>query len=307
MTSQASAAASLIRFAVVGLGSAGTGRVRVLSTEQSKSAGFELKAVVSRRPPPEDIAHLAKPLDEVIKDEEIDAAVVCTENLTHEDFAAQLLSAGKHVIIEYPAALSDKGTRRLFQIAEDKGVTLHVENISLLTSTADDLKARLQSMGKLIEGSMHMSRGYKSPQSNGFFSFQGISRLWTLVDIFGELKLVDATLKEIEPQHVIMQAAFEPKDTAGVYLLWEEEQGVPRFKRRVYFKMEKGEIDSLPPPMGREGKSLWLLDFESFAAKVRGDVSVEEIERQKEVVLHIHQLSEEIENVCRSKGVVTAS
>ena len=53
-----------------------------------------------------------------IADEEIDAAVVCTENLTHEDFAAQLLSAGKHVIVEYPAALSDKGTRRLFQIAE---------------------------------------------------------------------------------------------------------------------------------------------------------------------------------------------
>ena len=52
-------------------------------------------------------------------------------------------------------------------------MTLHVENISLLTSTADDLKARLGSMGKLIEGSMHMSRGFKSPLSNGFFSFQG--------------------------------------------------------------------------------------------------------------------------------------
>ena len=55
-------------------------------------------------------------------------------------------------------------------------MTLHVENISLLTSTADDLKASLLSMGKLIEGSMHMSRGYKSPQSNGFFSFQGNCR-----------------------------------------------------------------------------------------------------------------------------------
>ena len=92
----------------------------------------------------------------------------------------------------------------------------------------------------------------------------------------------------------------------GVYLLWEEEQGVPRFKRRVYFKMEKGEVDSLPPPMGREGKSLWLLDFESFAAKVRGQVSVEELEREKNVVIHIHQLSEEIETVCRNKGVVTS-
>ena len=69
MSSQASASASLIRFAVVGLGSAGTGRVRVLLTEDSKNAGFELKAVVSRRPPPEDIAHLAKPLDEVLKGE----------------------------------------------------------------------------------------------------------------------------------------------------------------------------------------------------------------------------------------------
>ena len=62
----AGAASSLIRFAVVGLGSAGTGRVRVLSTEQSKNAGFELKAVVSRRPPPEDIAHLAVSLEDVI-------------------------------------------------------------------------------------------------------------------------------------------------------------------------------------------------------------------------------------------------
>ena len=44
--------------------------------------------------------------------------MVCTENLTHEDFAARLLSAGKHVIVEYPAALCEKGTRRLFQLAE---------------------------------------------------------------------------------------------------------------------------------------------------------------------------------------------
>ena len=51
-------------------------------------------------------------------DDDIEAAVVCTENLTHEDFAAQLLAAGKHVIVEYPAALSEKGTRRLFQLAE---------------------------------------------------------------------------------------------------------------------------------------------------------------------------------------------
>ena len=51
-------------------------------------------------------------------DEEIQAAVVCTENLTHEDFAARLLSAGKHVIVEYPAALCERGTRRLFQLAE---------------------------------------------------------------------------------------------------------------------------------------------------------------------------------------------
>ena len=65
----AAAASSLIRFAVVGLGSAGTGRVRVLSSEDSKNAGFELKAVVSRRPPPEDIAHLAVPLEDVLSGE----------------------------------------------------------------------------------------------------------------------------------------------------------------------------------------------------------------------------------------------
>ena len=72
-------------------------------------------------------------------------------------------------------------TRLCVLAAQEKGVTLHVENISLLTSTADDLKARLLSMGKLIEGSMHMSRGFKSPQSNGFFSFQGNSHSATFV------------------------------------------------------------------------------------------------------------------------------
>ena len=35
------------------------------------------------------------------------------------------------------------------------------------------------------------------------------------MDLFGELKLVDACLKEVEPQHVIMQAAFEPEGTSG--------------------------------------------------------------------------------------------
>jgi len=298
--------ASALRFAIVGLGSAGAGRVRILNTDDCKDAGFQLKAVVTRRNPPEDVAHLATSFEDVLINPDIDAAVVCTENLTHEDYAVQLLKARKHVIIEYPAALSEKGTKHLFQVAEDNGVTLHIENISLLTKTADELKERIKAMGRLTEGSMHMSRGYKSPQSNGFFSFQGISRLWTLVDLFGELKLIDACLKEIEPHHVIMQAVFEPVDTPGSYLLWEEEQGVPRFQRRVYFKMEGGEVDSLPPPMGRQGKSLWLLDFELFARKVRGEIEAEELVREKEEIITIHRLAEEVETLCRNKGVATS-
>jgi scyllo-inositol 2-dehydrogenase (NADP+) len=90
--------------------------------------GFEFKAVVERH---EKMAAVRYPgvisynaIDELLNDEEIELIVVNTPNNTHFDFTIKALNAGKHVLLEKPAAVTSAEVKIIFDLA--RKVNRHV-------------------------------------------------------------------------------------------------------------------------------------------------------------------------------------
>jgi len=94
----------------------------------STNAGFKLKAVVERHQKKMAAIYPAivsyNSVEELLNDKEIELVIVNTPNFTHCDFAKQVLLAGKHVLIEKPAAANAKEVKELYDLA--KAHNLHV-------------------------------------------------------------------------------------------------------------------------------------------------------------------------------------
>jgi len=69
-------------------------------------------------------ARVAPSLTEALADESIDAVFVATNPATHVELADEALSAGKHVLVEKPLALSAVDCRRLGEQARAAGLVL---------------------------------------------------------------------------------------------------------------------------------------------------------------------------------------
>ncbi len=87
--------------------------------------GFKLKAIVERHEKkaaaryPEILSYTS--IDELISDPEIELIVVNTPNYTHLEYALKVLAAGKHVLLEKPAAITSAEVKVLFDAARQAG------------------------------------------------------------------------------------------------------------------------------------------------------------------------------------------
>jgi biliverdin reductase len=70
--------------------------------------------------------------DELIANPEIDLVVIANVNSEHGPIVRAALEAGKHVIVEYPLAMTPAEGGELIQLAEENDRLLHVEHIELL-------------------------------------------------------------------------------------------------------------------------------------------------------------------------------
>ena len=59
--------------------------------------------------------------EEILDDDEIQAAVICTPNHLHESMAVEALKRGKHVLVERPLAMSGEGVQRVLDAAAGAG------------------------------------------------------------------------------------------------------------------------------------------------------------------------------------------
>jgi len=78
-----------------------------------------------------EVAHLERcagygSVEELLDDDEVEAVIVCTPNMTHEQLGLQVLAAGKHLLMEKPLALTGAGARSLAAEATERGLALAV-------------------------------------------------------------------------------------------------------------------------------------------------------------------------------------
>ena len=134
-----------VRAGVIGVGRMGTYHVGILS-ELDK---VELSAVV-------DIDSKSRQIIEKNYEtqgfdnyrdiyDKVDIAVVAVPTGMHYPIAKDLLNAGIHVLLEKPCANTLDHARELFQIAEDKNLTLHIGHVERFNGAVQELHKIVES------------------------------------------------------------------------------------------------------------------------------------------------------------------
>ncbi|XP_049604401.1 biliverdin reductase A [Syngnathus scovelli] len=281
---------------VVGIGTAGWVRIRdILSSLPGSSAEkFTVQGFVSRRTLDSQQGVSQIPIEEALSREDIDVAFICTENASHEDGVRTFLQAGKHVCVEYPMTLNYKAAVELWNLAQEKGVILHEEHIELFSEDFKWLKTEVK--GKTLqEGTLHFTGGVLKP-GFGFLSFSGIARLTWLVVLFGELSVTAATMEQdLGTNYSKMTAKMLTADKKPLTWIEERAPGLPRAKN-INFQFESGQLIEIPPtPRGAVG--LFMQDLIHFSSKLMGQISPDDLQKEKTRVLHCLELAEKIQQL----------
>ncbi|KAG8572606.1 hypothetical protein GDO81_012102 [Engystomops pustulosus] len=284
---------------VVGIGIAGSVRIRDLLNPlpSSPSESLKLQGFVSRRELGECNGVQQVSLKEALQSNKVDVAFICTDNQNHEQSIRSFLEAGKHVLVEYPLALSAQAAHELWQLAEQKGKVLHVEHIELLTEEFKQLKKEVDGK-ELVEGVLHFTGGALDEQKFGFPSFSGIARITWLVDLFGSLNVTSARLEtNNDEKYSKLTANFATGDNRPLTWIEERAPGLKR-EKKVKFTFKSGVLDTFPPT-SRGAVGPFMLDQNLFAQKLLGHISTEELAAEKNRILHCIELAEKIKQYCQ--------
>lgn len=176
----------------------------------SANAGFELVSVVERRSARSSSHYrevkLARSVDEVINDPQIELIVVNTPNETHFDYASRAMRAGKHVVVEKPFTVTTDEARELIDISKATGRVLTVFQNRRWDSDFLTVKRVLGEgrLGKIAEFSAHYDRfrNYIEPNTwkeerrrgTGILYNLGSHMLDQVVVLFGLPEFVDARI-----------------------------------------------------------------------------------------------------------------
>ena len=167
-------------------------------------------------------------LEALLEDETTDAVILCTPSGLHARQAQAVLAAGKHVLIEKPAAVTQAQAQALLKAAENSAGKAAV--VSQLRLYPDVLKLRdmlaSAAFGKVTLVSLHMhyyrSQAYYDSAAwrgtvemdGGALMNQGIHGLDLLLFLFGSVKRVSAITKTAARR-------MEAEDTAAALLEFE--------------------------------------------------------------------------------------
>jgi predicted dehydrogenase len=129
--------------------------------------GFKFKAIVERHEKkaaktyPQILSYDS--IDELINDEEIELIIVNTPNYLHFEHATQALNAGKHVLIEKPAAVTSEEVTQLFELGRKVDRKVMVYQNRRYDSGFQSVKEVIESgkLGELIEVHFRFDR-YKA-------------------------------------------------------------------------------------------------------------------------------------------------
>ena len=126
--------------------------------------GFTFKAVVERHEKkagkkyPDVISYDS--INQLLNDDEIELIIVNTPNNTHFDYAVQALNAGKHVLIEKPAAVTSSEVKALYDLGKKLDLKVMIYQNRRYDSGFLSVKEVIESgrLGELIEVHFRLDR-----------------------------------------------------------------------------------------------------------------------------------------------------
>src|SRR5262249_14765816 len=141
-----------LRVAIIGTGRVASARVRELGKRtDAKLVGVASRTLERARALAE--PHSAEAVTDwhaLVNRRDVDAVMVCSINQEHSKMCEVALSAGKHVSVDYPLALSLADAERLIALAEEIERVLHVEHIELLSPWFRALQSKLPAIGEAL-------------------------------------------------------------------------------------------------------------------------------------------------------------
>jgi predicted dehydrogenase len=154
-------------------------------------------------------------VDELLKDDGIDAVINLTIPAVHYDVTKAVLSAGKHAYTEKPLALNSKDAKKLVADAEKRGLTLAGAPDTFLGAGAQRARKLIDGgeIGKVVGGTAYvLSHGMEHWHPNPGFFFQpgagpifdvGVYYLTTLVSLLGAVESVTAMASKGTPTRLV--------------------------------------------------------------------------------------------------------
>ena len=148
-----------VRAGVIGVGRMGTYHVGILSeldtVELAAVVDIDLKSrkVIEKNYEATGFDNYRDIYDKV------DVAIVAVPTAMHYPIAKDLLNAGIHVLLEKPCANKLDHARELFQIAEDKNLTLHIGHV-------ERFNGAVQELHKIVESPIFVECKRMGPFSN---------------------------------------------------------------------------------------------------------------------------------------------
>lgn len=147
-------------------------------------------------------AYGAQPLtdwEDLVARSDIDLVFVSTINRDHAKVTWAALTAGKHVVVEYPLALDFEEAEALTQLAAQQNRLLHVEHIELLSGIHLAIQSALPAIGKpfyfryasLAPQRPAPPKWTYQPDLFGFPLVGALSRVHRLTHLFGTVKTVN--------------------------------------------------------------------------------------------------------------------
>ncbi|MBE6573837.1 MAG: Gfo/Idh/MocA family oxidoreductase [Ruminococcaceae bacterium] len=147
-------------------------------------------------------------LDEMARDNDIDAVYIASPNCCHEDQAVMMLESGKHVICEKPMNATYKGALRMIDAAEQNGVVFMEAMMNAHVPGTSKIKELLSEIGAVrrvnLSFCQYSSRydkfkcgivenAFDPTLHNGSFMDLGVYPVQLLLNLFGMPKSFNAS------------------------------------------------------------------------------------------------------------------
>jgi UDP-N-acetylglucosamine 3-dehydrogenase len=141
----------------IGIGGWGKNHIRILSELKVLSAVCDINSQKGKEYAERFFVKHYESLDDLLKNEKFDGAIIATPTSTHLEIAVKLLNAKKHVFVEKPMTYKSEEGEKLIKIAEKNKVVLTCGYIERFNSAVETVKkiVKEKKFGDLIMLEFH--------------------------------------------------------------------------------------------------------------------------------------------------------